>query len=326
MDTFKSSVITQSAFLIACLFLVSGCAALKIGPTIAPLKEKTLSGHGPEKVLVLDIHGMINNQEKRAITGHPIKVGMVERVREILAKAEQDRRIKALLVRINSPGGTVTSSDIIYHEIQAYKERTNTRVYVSILDMAASGGYYIAMAGDKIVGHPTSLTGSIGVIALKVNLEGLLHKVGVDWEIVKSADKKDFLSPLRRLTAEERKLFQSTIDSYHERFLTIIAENRPELELEDVKTLADGRVFTAEKAMEAKLIDMIGYLDQTLDTIRVEMGLSDPKIIAYHRPGEYKSNLYSSTPAAPPTFNMINIDLGLNLETTSPHFMYMWMP
>ncbi len=321
----KPAFIVKSAILIALMCVASGCAAFKLGPTIAPLKEKVISGHGPEKVLVLDINGLINNQEKRAITGHPIQVGMVEKVREILTKAEQDKRIKALLVRVNSPGGTVTSSDIIYHEIQAYKERTNTRVYVSILDMAASGGYYIAMAGDKIVGHPTSLTGSIGVIAFKVNLEGLLDKVGVDWEVVKSADKKDFLSPLRRLTVEERKLFQSTINSYHERFLEIIAENRPGLDLKAVRTLADGRVFTADKALEAQLIDSIGYMDQTLDTINVEMGLADPKVVTYHRPGEYKSNLYSSMPASP-TINMINIDLGLNLETTSPHFMYLWMP
>jgi len=193
------------------------------------------------------------------------------------------------------------------------------------VDMAASGGYYIAMAGDTIVGHPTSLTGSIGVIAVKVNVEGLLHKVGVDWEVVKSGEKKDFLSPLRPLTDEERKLFQFTIDSFHNRFVGIIAENRHNLELAKVAILADGRVYNAEQALEAGLIDKIGYLDDTVSLIKEDLHLSDPKVVTYHRPGEYKSNLYSSIPA-PATINLLNIDLGLNLPAASPHFMYLWMP
>ncbi len=314
------------AVLIA-LFMVSfsACATFQVGPTIAPLKEKTLMGKGPGKVLLLDIEGFIGNMKKRSFTGATIQVGMVERVREALMKAEEDGDIKALLLRINTPGGTVTSSDIIYHEIKMFKKQKNIKVYVSVVDMAASGGYYIAMAGDKVVGHPTSLTGSIGVIAVKVNAGELMQKIGVDWEVVKSAEKKDFLSPLRPLTDEERKLFQFTIDSYHARFTEVIAENRPKLDLEQVKTLADGQVYNAKQALDAGLIDKIGYLDDTVNLIQEELGLSDPKVVTYHRPGEYKSNIYSSIPA-PTTINLLNIDLGLNLPTTTPHFMYMWMP
>jgi len=281
-------------------------------------------GKGADKVLLVDIQGIISNRSERSITGFPVKTGMVERVREILMKAEEDDNIKALLLRINSPGGTVTSSDIIYHEIQKFKARKKLKVYVSIVDLAASGGYYIAMAGDSIMGHPTSLTGSIGVIAMKVNVDGLMKKIGVSWEVVKSGDKKDFLSPLRPLTDEELKLFQFTIDSFHNRFVEVIAENRPDLELAQVKPLADGRVYNAKQALDAKLIDKIGYLDDTLDLIKKELGVSKIKVITYHRPGEYKSNIYSSL-SAPPVINLINIDLGLNLNKSSPHFMYLWM-
>lgn len=314
-------------FAVFVLFMIAagGCATFNLSPSIKPLKEKTLMGKGSDKVLLLDIQGLISNQDKRSLTGFPIKKGMVETIREILMKAEEDDDIKALLLRINSPGGTVTSSDIIYHEIMAFKEKMKIKVYVSIVDLAASGGYYIAMSGDTIMAHPTSLTGSIGVIAVKVNVAGLMDKIGVDWEVVKSGDKKDFLSPLRPLTIEERKLFQQTIDSFHKRFVGTIVKNRPGLELEAVQTLADGRIYNSEQALEAKLIDKIGYLNDTLELIGKDLGVTDPKVITYHRPGEYKSNLYSSLPASP-TINLLNIDLGLDLNRTAPHFMYLWMP
>ena len=255
------------AVFVVFMIAAGGCATFNLGPSIKPLKEKTLMGKGSDKVLLLEIQGLISNQDKRSLTGFPVKKGMVETVREILMKAEEDDDIKALLLRINSPGGTVTSSDIIYHEIMAFKEKMKIKVYVSIVDLAASGGYYIAMSGDTIMAHPTSLTGSIGVIAVKINVAGLMDKIGVDWEVVKSGDKKDFLSPLRALTAEERKLFQQTIDSFHNRFVGTIVKNRPGLQLEAVQILADGRIYNSEQALEAKLIDKIGYLDDTLELI-----------------------------------------------------------
>ena len=307
------------------LIAFSGCASVNLGPSIKPLKEKTLMGKGSDKVLLLDIQGLISNQDKRALTGFPIKKGMVETVREILMKAEEDDKIKALLLRINSPGGTVTSSDIIYHEIMSFKEKKKVKVYVSIVDLAASGGYYIAMSGDTLMAHPTSLTGSIGVIAVKVNVSGLMKKIGVGWEVVKSGDKKDFLSPLRALTPEEKILFQNTIDNFHNRFVGTIVKNRPGLDEATVRKLADGRIYNSDQALDAKLIDAIGYLDDTLERMSKELGMTDPKVITYHRPGEHKSNLYSSLPNSP-TINLLNIDLGLNLDRTSPHFMYLWMP
>lgn len=313
------------AIFVSLTFVGSGCATFNLGPSMKPMKEKTLMGKSSDKILLIDIEGMISNQDKRAVTGFPIKKGMVETVREILMKAGEDDKIKALLLRINSPGGTVTSSDIIYHEIMSFKKKRKIKVYVSIVDLAASGGYYIAMSGDTLMAHPTSLTGSIGVIAVKVNVSGLMEKIGVGWEVVKSGDKKDFLSPLRALTTEEKKLFQNTIDSFHNRFVDTIVKNRPDLNLEAVKSLADGRIYNSDQALDAKLIDKIGYLDDTLELIGEELDIKDPKVITYHRPGEYKSNLYSSLPNSP-TINLLNIDLGLNIDRTSPHFMYLWMP
>ena len=155
--------------LILSLLVFSGCTLFKINvtPSLGPLKEKTVSGKGEDKVLLVDIKGMISNKKQVSPLGVETNVGLVDQVRETLKKAESDDDVRALILRINTPGGTVTSSDIIYHEIKAFKERKNVKVYAVVMDLAASGGYYVAQAADRIIVHPTSLTGSIGVIALK---------------------------------------------------------------------------------------------------------------------------------------------------------------
>lgn len=316
----------QYAWILFCsVFFTSACASFHLGPTMGPLEETVLEGEGTEKVLLIDLQGIINNQKDHSFTGSTISLGMVEQVREIISKAEKDEHIRALLIRMNSPGGTVTASDIIFHELVTFKKKHEIPVYVHIMDLAASGGYYIALAGDEIIAHPTSLIGSIGVIALKVNMENLMEKIGVDWEIVKSGDKKDFMSPFRPFTVEERELFQNTIDNFHTRFVTIIADNRTKLDLDEVKNLADGRVFDSKQAKDLNLIDGIGYISDTVERIKLKISNRDLKVVTYQREGDYKPNLYSITPHSP-AFNLINLNLGLDKNTLSPYFLYLWMP
>ncbi len=316
------------ALLIAMLLVISnGCTLFNINvtPRMTPLKEKTVSGAGDHKVLMVDIKGMISNKRTVSALGIETELGMVDRVREILKKAEKDPEIKALILRINSPGGTVTASDIIYHEIKTFKQRRNVKVYAVVMDIAASGGYYIAQAADRIIAHPTSLTGSIGVIALKMNLRGLMDKIGVDFEVVKSGDKKDFLSPFRPLTEDERKVFQETIDSLHQRFVSIIEENRKQLNRDEINGLADGRIYTSQQALKTKLIDQIAYMDEAEAFIRKDLGLDAMRMVIYHRAGQYKSNIYSSPPT-PPTINFNLVNLNFIPNTPEPNFMYLWMP
>jgi len=295
-----------------------------MGPRIDALEEIIIEeGSGPGKVLLIDVDGPISNRPKKTLAGFDRQTGMVDRIREILKKADVDNNIKGILVRINSPGGTVTSSDIIYHEIKSFKERHNIKVYVSVVDIAASGGYYVAMAGDTIIMHPTSLTGSIGVLAMKVNLKGLMGKVGVEWEMVKSAEKKDFMSPFRPLSQEERKLFQETIDQYYERFVEIIVLNRPQLDIAAVKKLADGRIYNARQALKNHLVDSIGYLQDVVELIKIELNQPDLQVVTYSRPGEYRSNLYSSLNSLN-AINLFNLDMGFDLNQLSPQFLYLW--
>lgn len=314
--------------LVIFLFMIfNGCTLFKINitPSLGPLKEKTVSGEGGAKVLLIDIKGTISNKKKVSALGVEMDVGLVDRVRETLKKAEKDNDVKALILRINTPGGTVTSSDIIYHEIKTFKERKKIKVYAVVMDLAASGGYYVAQAADRIIVHPTSLTGSIGVIALKMNLSGLMDKVGVDFEVVKSGDHKDFLSPFRPLTKDERRIFQETIDNLHQRFVSTIEENRKQLNRDQIKKLADGRIYTSQQALDAKLIDQIAYMDEAEEFIKKDLGLDEMRLVIYHRAGQYKSNIYSSPPV-PPSINFNFVNLNFIPETPGPNFMYLWMP
>ena len=300
------------------------CALIKVSPQIESLEEIVVEeGSAVEKILLIDIDGPISNRPKKTLVGFRSDTGMVDRIREILKKAEKDKNIKGILLRVNSPGGTVTSSDIIYHEIKSFKERFKVKVYVSVVDVAASGGYYVALAGDSIMVHPTSLVGSIGVLALKLNLEGLMDKVGVEWEVVKSSKKKDFMSPFRPLTKEERGLFQETIDRYYDRFVDLVVLNRDGLDVKEVRALADGRVYNARQALNNHLVDSIGYLKDLVELAKKELDQPDLKVVTYSRPREYKSNYYSSM-GSTPKINLINLDLGFDWNQISPQFLFLW--
>lgn len=161
------------------------------------------------------------------------------------------------------------------------------------MDLGASGGYYVAASADRIIAHPTTVTGSIGVIMLNLSVEGLLQKIGITDTSIKTGEYKDMGSPLKTMTEEERRIFQGIMDSLYERFLTAITENRKELPLEKLRSLADGRIYTAQQALENGLIDQIGYLDEAISLAKQESGLTGARVVIYHRPGVYKNNIYS---------------------------------
>ena len=312
-----------------CLFLASGCSFISVSlvQPVQPLRETTVMGKGKEKVLIVEISGIISEEEKRGIAGLSGEPDMVARIKEELKTAAKDKHIKAIILRINSPGGTVTASDMIYHEIEQFKKKTNNKVIACIMDLGASGGYYVAVSADKIVAHPTTVTGSIGVIMLNLSVEGLLQKIGVKDTSIKTGEHKDMGSPLKTMTEEERKIFQGVLDSMYERFLSVIAENRKELTNEKLKSLADGRIYTAQQALDYGLIDQIGYLDEAIELAKNEAGLTTARVIIYHRPGSYKNNIYSQlSKSGFGTINLLNIDLKTFVRSGTPSFMYLWAP
>jgi protease IV len=307
------------------LLTLSGCAFMNfqlIHPP-SPLQEQVLEGDGGKKILLLDISGTISEQAKSGGLLGGSSASMVSLVRESLQKAEKDRDIAGVILRINSPGGTVTASDIIHHDIREFKKRRNIPVLACIMSVGASGGYYVAAAADEIVAHPTAITGSIGVILVKFNVAGLMGKIGVEEQTVKSGDKKDILSLFRRATPEEEKLAQEIIDQLHGRFLDVVmARPGNSLSREELVKLADGRIYTANQALQARLIDRTGYLDDVIAGIRKTVGDDKARVVSYYRPGSYKGSIYAGAEARDGLAEMIG---GMDAFSGSS-FMYVWRP
>mgnify|MGYP002034037585 FL=1 len=314
---------------LSCSFFLAGCAmiTIQIGGKISPYEEKTISGKGEDKILLIDISGVITGKSRSYITGIKKEPGMVERIKEQLNKAGKDKKIRAIILRVNTPGGTVTASDIIYHELLECKKKKDVKIIAAMMDLSTSGGYYISMSADKIIAHPTTITGSIGVLALKLNMKGLFEKIGIEDETVKSGGKKDITSPFRPFSEEEKKIFQEIIDSLFQNFVDVLKSRRKELSTEEIQKIADGRIYTAQQALKLKMIDKIGYLEDAIELAKKEAGLKEAKVITYHRPHQYKENIYSSNyQGAPHTVNILNIDMNSFTDRMGTKFMYIWMP
>jgi len=303
---------------------MSGCTFnFSLFPGPGPLQETQVGGTGTAKVLLLDISGMISSEGKDGLVPAP---GLIARIKEQLTKAAQDDHVKAVVLRINTPGGTVTASDIIYHELKSFKTSRKVPIVASIMDLGTSGGYYIAAAADAVLAHPSSVTGSIGVIMLTINARGLLEKVGVEATAVTSGPRKDMGSPFRMMTSEERAIFQGLIDSFYQRFLTIVQEGRPNLQMEQIKKLADGRVYTGDQAKAAGLVDEIGYLEDAIELAKKKAKITEARVITYRRPGEYSNNVYSKLLAPGPLAGLAEMDVMAFIRGGAPQFMYLWMP
>ena len=290
-----------------------------------PLQETRLEGEGRAKILLVDVSNVITDLPTKHAFGLLEEESTVARVHAELKKAADDERVKAIVLRVNSPGGGVTASDDVYGEIVRFKNERKVPVVAALGDVAASGGYYVACAADRIVAHPTTVTGSIGVIMTSLNLEGLLAKVGVRNQTFKAGEHKDILSPLRGATAEERRIIQSILDDLHARFVSVVREGRPKLDVSRLAELTDGRILDARQALAAGLIDQIGDLHAALEVAKTAAGVDQARVVAYRRPDETRENIYSAARGAPAQVNVLPVDLGA-LATSGPRFMYLWAP
>lgn len=198
-------------------------------------------------------------------------------VKEIKEHAK-DRSIKAIILRIDSPGGAVGPSQEIYEEVK--KASAEKHIVVSMGSIAASGGYYIASPADMIFANPGTLTGSIGVIMEIPNLEGLMTKIGVRTEVIKSGKHKDMASAFRKMDKEDRDILQGVLDNVHEQFIRAVAEGR-KLTVDSIRPIADGRIFTGEQAKEIKLVDELGTLEDAIQKAAELAGISgEPEVVS----------------------------------------------
>jgi protease-4 len=309
-------------------FVFSGCIHVDLFSGSGALQEATISGEGSNKILLIDISGTLTTSKDSGLFSGP---SLPARLKEELTKAEKDDHIKAIILRINTPGGTVTSSDILFHELQAFKEKRKVPIIASIMDLGTSGGYYVAMASDYIFAHPSTITGSIGVIMLTLNGQGLLEKIGIEPLAIVSGPKKSMGSPFHAMKDEERAIFQDVIDRLFARFLAVVEQGRPKLTAAQIRELADGRIYTADIAKAKGLVDEIGYLDDAIEQAKKNAKLTDAQVITYTRSNpETHQNIYSQF--EPPTvgplgFPQINANTVLGtLHSGTPQMMYMWIP
>lgn len=200
-----------------------------------------------------------------------------EEISSLLKEAREDPSIKAILIRVNSPGGQAAASQEIYREIMRVR-RAGKPVVVSLGDIAASGGYYVASAGDKIVAEPGALTGSIGAISTIPQLAEFLEKHGIKFVIIKAGEFKDITSPYREITPEEKELLQEMIDDIHEQFIKDVAEGRG-LDITKVREIADGRILTGRQAKELGLIDEFGNLNDAIELAAKLAKIERPSVV-----------------------------------------------
>jgi protease-4 len=296
-------------------------------PERQDLEEKPLApdpGWGVrDKIALIDLDGLIVNEQRGRLFER--RENPVAFFVEKLQKAEADEQVRAVVLRINSPGGSVTASDICHRELAAFRRRSGKPVVVAMMDTAASGGFYIAQAADHVLAHPTTVTGSIGAVFVTFSLEGLLTKIGVKTEAIKSGPNKDMASPLRDLTPDARKILEELIAEYHKRFVDIVAARHPNLPRERLEQLADGRVYTGRQARRLGLVDQVGYVPEAIAEAARRAGVDRFRVVAYHRPLGWKQNVYSAAPLGG-QFNMINVDLKGALSPGEPVFMYLWTP
>ena len=291
-------------------------------------------GWYPDKIAIIEVEGLLMNAKAGGFlqaTENP-----VSKFAQQMEAAERDPRVKAVVLRVNTPGGTVTASDTLYQVVRRFREKTGKPVVASAQEVMASGGYYVACAGDQIVVQPTSVVGSIGVVFETMQFKGALDKLGISAKAIKSGSLKDMGSPFKLLRQDEEKVMQEMVDEYFERFVTVIRERRPVKEAPegDLSAYAkdgyvgvySGRVFSGTRAVELGLADRTGLLDDAIDLARDLARSPDAKAIIYRRPYGYGGSIYADTSTPVPQANVLRLELPDSATPLPTGFYYLWRP
>jgi protease-4 len=271
-------------------------------------EEVVREGPASQKIAIVNVEGIIRGS-------------LAEEVYSQLKAARHDARVKGLIVRVDSPGGTISASDRIHEEIRKFREEKGGPVIAFMQGVAASGGYYASVACEKIIAEPTAITGSIGVITEFFVVQQLLEdKLGVLPVTITSGQKKDWPSSFRKPSQEELQYMRDRLMTpAYERFIEIVTEGRKaSLTPDQVRKLADGGIFGAKEAVQEKLIDDIGYLDDAIALVKSMAGIQNARVVEYHRPFSF-GDLLSLKKA-----NMLKLDRTTLYELGRPEVMYLW--
>jgi protease IV len=247
-----------------------------------------------------------------------------------LNEVANDDSVKAVVLRVNSPGGSVTTSDTMYDALVRFRQQTHKPVVASAQEVDASGAYYVSCGADKIVVAPTSIVGSIGVIFESFDFQDTLAKLGIQPVVVKSAPLKDMGSPFKHLDPQAQAIMQEMVDEYYGRFKTIVFSNRPVKDPATQTLVSDGRVFSGQRATQLGLADSTGHLNDAIDLARQMANAPGAAVVMYKRPYAYSGSIYAEMPAPTPTEQASvsrDLNLRLSLSDSMPTgFYYLWKP
>jgi protease IV len=322
------------------LFAVGcGTPSLLITPvsTSSDLQEEVVQpgkGFFPSKVAVIEVEGMLANAREGGLL-KPTENKLSLFVQQ-LDKAENDSDVKAVVLRVNSPGGTVSCADAMYDMVVRFRKKTGKPVVASIQEIGASGAYYVSCGADKIMAQPTSLVGSIGVIFETMDFVGTLDKLGVRSYAIKSGSLKDMGSPFKTLEPREQAVLQSMIEEDFARFIGVVRDNRlvtekPAPQLTDYEEatyggIYSGRVFSGETAVKLGLIDKTGLLSDAIDEAKNLAGVPNAEAVMYRRPYGYGGSIYADSDIPAPRSDVMHLELPGESDFLPDGFYYIWHP
>lgn len=314
------SVLANFGLLVGLAFMGGGSIPVRLEAEdeFPKLKEIWSYGHGSVKAVRIPISGIIMRESEQGL----FRIGMdkMESILRQIRAAQSDDAVKAIILEVDSPGGSITPTDEIYRALSEFRTSAKGRkVVVLVQGMAASGGYYVAMASDWIVAEPTALIGSISVIIQTLNWKGLSDKIGVQDVTIKSGKNKDLLNPFREVNLEHVAMLQTMVDGLHQHFLAIVRKSRS-IEEPSLQELCDGRVFSSTEARELHMIDQLGYWPDAVSKTAQLLGKSSVKIVRYEEHADFARWLAE---LRGPGFNM-GLPRWMNAE--GPQLMYLWRP
>lgn len=324
-----------------CALLLTGCGApsFLVTPVSSKqtLKEEVVQegkGWGAPKIAVIEVEGMLANVR----SGGFLQAGenKLSLFTQQMEKAEQDPDVKAVVLRVNSPGGTVTAADTMYQTVKRFKEKTHKPVIASTQEVCASGAYYVSCAADRIVAHPTSVVGSIGVIFSNFDFADGLANIGVVSRAVHTGTLKEMGSPFKHETPLEKSVMQEMVNEYYLRFTGVVKANRPHVaetpppppatQPATYAGIFSGRVWSGAKAVELGLADQNGLLSDAIDLAKQMANAPNARVVLYKRPYGYTGSIYADTSTPQPQANVLQLNLPGVSSMIEPGFYYLWQP
>lgn len=336
----KHLILRTGRFLVAggvcfSLLVLAGCSDRTIQISLVPthggihprMVKKSSHWFVSNRIAIVNISGMLMDGSVGGLFGGGHNP--VSDLQQTLTNIEHDPRVKAVVLRMNTPGGTVTSSAMMYHEILAFRRKTHLPVIASMMDVCASGGYYVSCAADYQMAYPTTITGSIGVIVQLFNFHRTLRYLGVQAPVFVSGPNKDTASPFHAMTPENKKIIQGFVTQFYARFLNIVKKSHLEVSARNWPKLTDGRPVTGEDAFHDHLINGLGGLESALKLAKKMAHIRHANVVIYKRYSQSSGSIYAHSNMPAPRGQQVNL-MNLNLSGADmssllhPNFFYMW--